>query len=68
MTEDDPIKVENVYAYALALKAVKVPAEVHTYATGGHGYGLRPSGNPVSTAWPKRAGEWMEAMEWLKKP
>ena len=65
MTEDDPIKVENVYTYALALKAVKVPVEVHTYAKGGHGYGLRP-GAPV-TGWPALAAEWMKASGWLEK-
>jgi len=66
MTEDDPIHVENVYAYALALKNAKVKAEVHTYPTGGHGYGLRPSANPVSTAWPRLAAEWMKAQGFLK--
>jgi acetyl esterase/lipase len=67
MTQDDPIKIENAYAYALALRAAKVPAELHVYAAGGHGYGLRPAANPVSTEWPKRAAEWMGAMGWLKK-
>lgn len=67
MTQDDPVKVEGAYAYALALKAVKVPAELHIYATGGHGYGMRPGDHPVSTEWPKRAAEWMKSMGWLKK-
>ncbi len=65
-TEDDPIKVENAYTYALALKNAKVPAELHVYATGGHGYGLRPTAQTVTT-WPARAAEWMGAMGWLKK-
>lgn len=67
MTQDDPIKIENAYVYALALKQAKVPCELHVYAAGGHGYGLRPAANPVSTEWPKRAAEWMKAMGWLKK-
>src|SRR3954447_13761910 len=67
MAQDDPIKVENAYTYALALKAAKVPCEVHTYAKGGHGYGLRPSENPASTDWPKRVEAWMGASGWLKK-
>jgi acetyl esterase/lipase len=67
MTQDDPIGIEGVYAYALALKAAKVPCEVHAYPVGGHGYGLRPSKNPVSTAWPKLAAEWMEAQGLLKR-
>lgn len=67
ITQDDPVKVENVYTYALALKRAKVPAELHVYAAGGHGYGLRPATNPVSTAWPLRAEEWMRASGWLKR-
>jgi acetyl esterase/lipase len=65
MTQDDPIKMENVYTYATALKYAKVPAEVHVYATGGHGYGLRPTANPVSH-WPQRAAEWLESQGYLK--
>jgi len=67
MTNDDGIGVENVYAWSLALKANKVPCEVHTYAAGGHGYGLRAvEGRPV-TGWPARCAEWMGGMGWLKK-
>lgn len=66
MTEDDPIKVENVYTYALALKANKVPAEVHTYPTGGHGYGLRPTQHVVTT-WPARVADWMRGQGLLKR-
>jgi acetyl esterase/lipase len=65
MTQDDPIKIENVYTYATALKNAKVPAEVHVYATGGHGYGLRPTTNPVSH-WPQRAAEWLESQGYLR--
>jgi acetyl esterase/lipase len=67
MTEDDPVHVENAYAYAIALKNAKVKTELHVFPTGGHGYGLRPSANPVSTAWPRLAGEWMKAQGWLKR-
>jgi len=65
MTQDDPIRVENVHAYALALKNAKVKAEVHVYPTGGHGYGLRPSSNPVATAWPRLAAEWLKSEGWI---
>jgi acetyl esterase/lipase len=59
--EDDGVRVENALVYYAALKAAKVPAEMHLYATGGHGYGLRDVGKPV-TAWPKRAEEWMRGL------
>ena len=58
MTEDDPIHVENVFTYGLALKNAKVPFEMHVYPVGGHGYGLRPSVN-AATTWADRAGEWI---------
>jgi acetyl esterase/lipase len=64
MTQDDPIRVESAVFYALGLKNVKVPAELHVYPSGGHGYGLRPSTNMVTT-WPKRAEDWMRDRGWL---
>ncbi len=60
MTQDDGVRVESALFYYLALKQAKVPAELHLYPTGGHGYGLRPSIHGVTT-WPKRAEEWMAA-------
>jgi acetyl esterase/lipase len=66
MTEDDPIRVENALFYYEALKSAKVPAELHVYPSGGHGYGLRPSKHEVST-WPKRAEEWLRALGMLER-
>ena len=66
MTEDDGVRVEGPLFYYLALKKVKVPAEMHLYPTGGHGYGLRPSQHTVTT-WPKRAEEWMRVRGLLTK-
>ena len=58
MAEDDPVRVENVLFYSAALKKQKVPFELHVYPTGGHGYGLRPTKQLVTT-WPQRATEWL---------
>lgn len=57
---DDPVRVENALFYALALKQGGVPVELHVYPTGGHGYGLRRTENPV-TAWPDRVADWMKS-------
>jgi len=46
------------------LRKVKVPFELHVYPSGGHGYGLRPSKDMVTT-WPQRAGDWMRSQGWL---
>jgi len=59
-TEDDGVRVENSLTYYLTLKNAKVPAEMHLYPHGGHGYGLRPAGQSV-TEWPRLAEQWMRA-------
>ncbi len=58
-TEDDNVPVENSLYYYLALKKAGVPSEMHLYATGGHGYGLRKVDSPVHT-WPERAARWLQ--------
>ena len=62
--EDDPVHVENAVDYFMALKRAKVPAELHIYAQGGHGYGLRRTELPVTT-WPDRAAEWLHTIKVL---
>jgi acetyl esterase/lipase len=56
--EDDPVHVENATTYFLQLKQAKVPAELHIYAEGGHGYGLRKTKLPV-TYWPALVEAWL---------
>lgn len=63
--EDDPVHVENAVVYFMALKNAKVPAELHIYAQGGHGYGLRPSALPVTT-WPASVLTWMRTIRMLR--
>ena len=62
--EDDPVHVENSTVYFLALKNAKVPAEMHLYANGGHGYGLRPTDLPI-TDWPKLVQTWLQTIHAL---
>jgi acetyl esterase/lipase len=59
--EDDGVHVENSIVYFLALKSAKVPAEMHIYAAGGHGYGLRPTDFPV-THWPTLVEAWLRTI------
>jgi acetyl esterase/lipase len=66
MAFDDRIGPENILRMGLALKAAEVPAEVHLYPTGGHGYGLRRTEH-AATSWPDRCAEWMNAMGWLEQ-
>jgi len=62
--ENDPVHVENSTVYFLALKNAKVPVEMHLYAEGGHGYGLRPTALPVTT-WPKSVETWLRTISML---
>ncbi len=62
--EDDPVHVENATVYFLALKNAKVPAELHIYAEGGHGYGLRRTALPVTT-WPQSVETWLHTIKIL---
>ncbi|MGA7244170.1 MAG: alpha/beta hydrolase [Terracidiphilus sp.] len=62
--ENDPVHVENATVYFLQLKAAGVPAELHIYAEGGHGYGLRRTALPVTT-WPDAARIWLHTIKVL---
>ncbi len=62
-TEDDFARVENSLIYYRALKDAKVPAEMHLYAVGGHGYGLRGKAVPVAGLWPEMVMRWLEGLK-----
>jgi len=62
--EDDPVHVENATVYFLQLKNAGVPAELHIYAQGGHGYGLRRTDLPVTT-WPESVMIWLHTIKML---
>ena len=62
---DDKISPQNSVEMYLALKKAGAPAELHVYASGGHGFGLRPSDKPCST-WPRRCADWMKDQGLLK--
>jgi acetyl esterase/lipase len=55
---DDHVTVLNSLLLGAELKKTGVPVAMHLYPTGGHGYGLRRTDEPVTT-WPDRAAEWL---------
>jgi acetyl esterase/lipase len=63
---DDPIAADKSVRMYLALKHAGVSAELHVYARGGHGFGLRPSKHPCST-WPRRCADWLRDQGFLKR-
>jgi len=48
----------------LEYKKLGLPAELHINTKGGHGFGMRKTGLPVSE-WPQRVGEWLQSMGFL---
>jgi acetyl esterase/lipase len=59
--------VENSLIYFQALKDAKIPAELHLFTEGGHGFGLRPTALPISR-WPVLAEEWLHTIHILGAP
>lgn len=55
--EDDKSYINSSLFYYYALKEAGVPAWMHLYSKGGHGYGLRDTQAAVNE-WPDRAEDW----------
>ena len=56
-SSDDPISASSPSLY-LAWKAAKRPAELHTYADGGHAFGMPARGRSTDN-WIERFGDWL---------
>ncbi|HUF62645.1 MAG TPA: prolyl oligopeptidase family serine peptidase [Verrucomicrobiales bacterium] len=60
-TGDDHVPAESSIYFYLALRKAGVPAELHLYPKGGHGYGLRNQTGQIRF-WPERMLEWMRSL------
>jgi acetyl esterase/lipase len=63
---DTGVPPENSIDFYLALRKAKVPAELHIYEKGQHGFGLAPK-DPVLSSWPDRLAAWLGVRGLLKK-
>jgi len=61
---NDGIPADGSVQMWLAMRRVGVHSELHVFPHGGHGYGLRPTDDPV-THWPRLAAGWMKRMGFL---
>lgn len=64
--DDDSDTIWDSLSYEAALIRAKVPVEFHSYATGGHAFGLRKSTFPVS-GWPSLMEVWLHTIGVLGK-
>lgn len=60
--EDDKSYINSSLFYYYHLKEAGIPATMHLYSSGGHGYGLRDTGAPVNE-WPDRAEDWFRELQ-----
>jgi acetyl esterase/lipase len=60
-SDDTAVPVENSLAFYLALKTNKIPAEMHLYPYGGHGFGLAVGKGYLET-WPERCADWLRSI------
>jgi len=64
ITFDDAERAVGSALLMAAMKRVDVPCELHVFRNGGHGYGMRQTGDPVSQ-WPALCEDWLVASELL---
>jgi 6-phosphogluconolactonase len=58
--DDDRSHVEPTVKFYLELEAKHVPAEMHIYAYGNHGFALRPTAKAAPVmSWPDRLQDWL---------
>jgi acetyl esterase/lipase len=62
--ENDRGYGKNALVYYAALMDAHVPAELHYYATGGHGFGMHPPNAPEEN-WPRLATNWLRSINIL---
>jgi acetyl esterase/lipase len=60
--DDKTVPVENSLLFYLACLKSGIPAELHLYPTGGHGYGLRTANFGSLNGWPTACKVWLETV------
>lgn len=59
--DDTSFPAEGSIRLILALRTAGVPAEIHLFQNGGHGFGIRNAEGPVAQ-WPTLCGAWMRSL------
>jgi acetyl esterase/lipase len=65
-TDDDRSSSLGAVLFYAGLKKNGIPAELHVYGNGGHGYGLRPVKSSQISSWPDHAAHWLGTRGFLQ--
>jgi acetyl esterase/lipase len=63
--DDDVVKVQNALYFYEALQRKNIPAELHIYPKGGHGFGMNNS--TTNDKWMNSLKNWFQSNGWLKR-
>lgn len=64
-THDDRSSSLGAALFYVGLKQHGIPAELHIYGNGGHGYGLRPVPGSQISSWTDHATHWLQTQKLL---
>jgi acetyl esterase/lipase len=62
-SDDDGVNPQNSIVFYQALVRYKIPAELHIYQSGGHGFGMIQKNK--KELWMERCRNWMEVNGWM---
>lgn len=66
MADDTASLAEGSALLYAALVRQRIPAELHIYERGGHGFGMRPrAGMPGTEDWSRRAAAWLQQHDFI---
>ncbi len=66
--DDRVVSVDNSLLMARALAAAGVEHELHVFAHGGHGFGMRAAAGSTTALWPEIAQRWLHAPTRIQTP
>ncbi len=64
--DDKAVPSENSVSFYLALRKAGVPAEMHIFREGGHGFGIGKNKSTASQTWHLRCADWLRVSGWIK--
>jgi acetyl esterase/lipase len=64
--DDKSVPAENSIFFYTAMRKTGVPAEMHIFKDGGHGFGMGKNQSVASRTWHLRLADWLRANGWIQ--